>query len=136
MPTTTRPQRLLVTLLAFSLGFGGLAPAAQAGMIGTDEVAASQGLVTAADRRIRLRALLARDDVAAALAERGVGPAQARLRVDALTDAEAARLLAEIDSAPAGAGDLLGTLALVFVILVFTDILGYTHLFPFIHSTR
>jgi len=45
-------------------------------------------------------------------------------------------LAAEIDQAPAGASELIGTLALVFVVLLFTDILGYTHIFPFVKPIR
>jgi hypothetical protein len=104
--------------------------------VSTEDVAAAQGVVTVAARRAQLSAALERDDVAAALSERGVSPEQARARVAALTDAEAVRLAEEIDRAPAGAGELVGTLALVFVILLFTDILGYTHIFPFIKSKR
>ena len=70
------------------------------------------------------------------LVEHGVSVDQARLRVGALTDAEVARLAAEIDKAPAGASELIGTVILVFVLLVFTDILGYTRIFPFIKSNR
>ena len=109
---------------------------AQAGMVSTEQVAASQGLVTAAGQRARLMQMLDRADVVAALAERGVGIAQARDRVAALTDAEAVQLAAQIDAAPAGASELIGTVALVFVLLVFSDILGYTHIFPFIHPAR
>ena len=74
--------------------------------------------------------------MSAALAERGVNLVQARERIAALTDAEVSVLAAEIDQAPAGASELIGTLVLVFVVLLFTDILGYTHIFPFVKPIR
>lgn len=133
----TRTRRFIATFVAACIGFGGLAQSAQAGgLIGAEQVAASEGLRSAADHRARLLATLERDDVAAALVARGVSVEQARLRVAALSDAEAAQLAAEIDKAPAGASELVGTVALVFVLLIFTDILGYTRIFPFIKSNR
>jgi hypothetical protein len=59
---------------------------------------------------------------------------QAKARIAALTDAEAAQLAAQIDSLPAG-GDPLGALIsavlIVFLVLLLTDILGFTKVFPF-----
>jgi hypothetical protein len=88
------------------------------------------------DARAQLLAVLERADVAAALVERGVSVEQARERVAALTDAEAAGLVAEIDRAPAGGNEIIGTLILVFVVLVFSDILGFTRIFPFLRPAR
>lgn len=133
----TRTRRCIATFVAVCIGFGGLVQTARAGgLISAEQVAASGGLRTAADHRARLLASLERADVAAALVERGVSVDEARLRVAALSDAEAARLGAEIDQVPAGASELIGTVILVFVLLVFTDILGYTRIFPFIKSNR
>jgi hypothetical protein len=133
----TRTRRCIATFVAACVGFGGLAQTAQAGgLISAEQVAAGVGLRTPTDHRAQLLAVLERDDVAAALVEHGVSLDQARLRVAALTDAEAARLAAEIDQAPAGASELIGTLVLVFVLLVFSDILGYTRIFPFIKPIR
>ena len=72
----------------------------------------------------------------AALSERGVDPAQVRARVAALTDAEAAQLLQQIDAAPAGASDVLGVIVFIFVLLLVTDVLGFTKVFPFTRSIR
>jgi len=41
----------------------------------------------------------------------------------------------KLDSLPAG-GDVIGALVLVFVILLVTDILGYTKVFPFTRSVK
>lgn len=83
----------------------------------------------------RVQALLARDEVRAALAERGVAPAQLQARVDALTDDEARELAKRLDQAPAG-GDVLGILFTVFIVLLVTDILGLTKVFPFTRPIR
>lgn len=133
----TRTRRLIATFVAACMSYGSLAQTAQAGgLISTEQVAASQGLRSAADQRAQLHATLERADVLAALAERGVSIEQARARVAALTDAEATRLADEIDKAPAGASELIGTVALVFVLLLFSDILGFTRIFPFVKPIR
>lgn len=84
----------------------------------------------------RVNALLARDDVRAALAERGVDAAQVEARVAALSDDEARLLAQRLDQLPAGASDVLGILFAVFIILLITDILGLTKVFPFTRSVR
>jgi hypothetical protein len=109
---------------------------AQSALIGTEQVAAAQGVHTATAQRLQLEATLARADVAAGLAERGVSAEQALARVAALTDDEVAQVAHAIDTAPAGAGDLLGTIVFIFVVLLITDILGFTKIFPFTRSIR
>ena len=128
-------RRFLATLLAASLGLAGFSGGALAAppMISTERVAASLGLAPLPDPHARMLAALDRADVAKALADRGVSLAQARARIAALSDFEAARLAADIDRSPAGAGELIGSLILIFVALMFTDIMGYTHIFPFLH---
>jgi hypothetical protein len=79
---------------------------------------------------------LQRADVVAGLRERGVDPAQAQARVDALSDAEVIAVAERIDSAPAGASDVLGVIVFIFVLLLITDILGFTKIFPFTRSVR
>ena len=84
----------------------------------------------------RVNALLARDDVRAALAERGVDAAQVEARVAALSNDEARLLADRLDQLPAGASDVLGVLFAIFIILLITDILGLTKVFPFTRSVR
>jgi hypothetical protein len=128
----TKPRRLLALCLALSLGFVQSVQAVE--LISAEQVVQR---MQSSQLHERLHAALERSDVAAALAERGVSVEQARERVAALTDAEATWLLAEIDKAPAGAsGELIGTLILVFVVLVFSDILGFTRIFPFLRPAR
>lgn len=131
----TRSRRLLALLTAASLGWAGTFHSAQAALIGTAEVAAVAA-PAAGQGHARLNEVLSRADVAAALQARGVSLEQARERVAALTDAEAAHVAAQIDSAPAGAADVLGTIIFIFVLLLITDILGFTKIFPFTRSVR
>jgi hypothetical protein len=84
----------------------------------------------------RIAAALERDDVRAQLAARGVSLGEARARIAALTDAEAADLAARIDALPAGGVDVLGVALVVFLVLLLTDILGYTKIFPFTRPAR
>jgi hypothetical protein len=98
-------------------------------LIGAEQVMATQG------GRAQLEQTLQRADVVAALQARGVSVDAARDRVAALTDAEAAQVAAQIDQAPAG-GDVLGTIVFIFVVLLITDILGFTKIFPFTRSIR
>ena len=94
---------------------------------------AHAGLVTTegALQRERVAALLERADVQAALAARGVTAGAAQSRVAAMSDAEVGELAARIDELPAGGIGILGAALIVFLVLLLTDILGYTKVFPF-----
>jgi hypothetical protein len=105
---------------------------AQAGMVSSAESMASAAQT---DARAKVSALLARDDVRAGLAERGLSAEQAQDRVKSMSDEEVASLAGRIDQAPAG-GDILGLLFTVFIILLVTDILGLTKVYPFTRSVR
>lgn len=137
----TRIRRLITTFAASSLCFAGMMHSAQATLIGTEQVARSQVATAPAARsaeeaRALVDATLQRADVVAALRERGVDPAQAQARVDALSDAEVVAVADRIDAVPAGAADVLGTIVFIFLLLLITDILGFTKIFPFTRSIR
>lgn len=114
-------KRLLSSLLIVCLA--GLGLPVQAGMLPVD-----------ADR-VHIYSVLDREDVRTQLEARGVNPADVKARVAAMTDEEAAQLAGQIDSLPAG-GDVLGVLLTVFIVLLITDILGFTKIFPFTRSIR
>ncbi len=126
----TKPVSHLVVvgLLALSLHI----PAAQASMIGTEAVIDSAQVQ---QDRARLHEALNRDDVKAELIARGVNPAQVQARVDSLTDQEVQTLAAKMDQMPAG-GDALGLLVFVFLVLLITDILGFTNVYPFVKHPK
>jgi hypothetical protein len=111
-------RRLIASLLILSLA---TPLPLHAGMVATESVL---------DRE-RIANFVERADIQARLQAHGVNPADVKARVAALTDAEAAELAANIDSLPAGGVSLLGAILLVFLVLLLTDILGYTKVFPF-----
>jgi hypothetical protein len=131
-----RTTRWITSLAAACLSFAGFMQSAQATLVTTEQVAASVGVRSATAQRDLVEATLARADVAAGLAERGVSVEQARARVAALTDDEVAVVAHTIETAPAGASDVLGILLTIFIILLVTDILGLTKVFPFTRSVR
>ena len=120
-----RPVSLFVAITFLTLSL--YTPATQAAMVTTSEVI-STGAATAA--RTQLQTNLLRTEVQQALIEQGVNPQDVQARIDSLSDDEATQLASEIDVAPAG-GDVLGTIVFVFLVLVITDILCLTNLFPF-----
>ena len=121
-------KRCLARLLIVCTVTLGMPLPASAEIVTTDQLYASA-------ERDRVRSFLDRADVQAQLQSLGVDPAAARARVDALTDDEAAQIAGHIDQLPAG-GSILGVLFAVFIILLITDILGLTKVFPFTRSVR
>jgi hypothetical protein len=120
-------RRLVSIVVIVSMLGMGLPMSAQAGMLPTDAAVTNPV-------KERIVSLIERSDVRAQLESLGVNPADAKARVAALTDDEAAQLAAKIDNLPAGAdaaGALIGALLIVFIVLLITDILGVTHVFPF-----
>lgn len=106
---------------------------AQAAMIGTSQVlAAERGSLD----RDRLRSLLEREDLQRQLAAMGIDVQQARDRVATLTDAEVAQLNQRVGALPAGGDTVLGVFVLLLLILVITDLLGVTDVYPFVHPAK
>ena len=123
----SRFRRILAATLIVSLTGAGLP--AQAGMLPTDTV-----LKQSSSARERIASALERRDVRTQLEALGVNPADVSARVAALSDDEAAQLATRIDQLPAGGdgvGAVVGALVLIFIVLLITDILGLTHVFPF-----
>ena len=119
-------RRWIAGVLVLSLA---LPLPAQAGMLATD---AALG----AAQRDRITRLLDRADVQSRLEAYGVKAGDVKARVAALTDDEAAQLAARIDELPAGGVGIIGALVLIFVVLLLTDILGFTKIFPFTKPIR
>ena len=125
-------KRLVASLLIASTTMMGLPMTAQAGIVPTED--AIQAPAASAARE-RVAAFLQSEDIANAIQAQGVTSQAALERVNAMTDAEVGQLAQRIDRAPAG-GDVLGLLFTVFIILLVTDILGLTKVFPFTRSAR
>jgi len=123
---------LVVLAFAFSISW----VPAHAAMVSTAEI------LKQSERNLdreRLRMLLDRSEVRAQLEAWGVNSEEAKARVDSLTDQEIAEMTAQIDQMPAG-GSALGTVVfaalIAFLVLLVTDILGYTDIFPFIKKGK
>jgi hypothetical protein len=88
--------------------------------------------------RHNINQILVREDVQKVLRAQGISPEEAEARINALSDAEVLALEKRLEQLPAG-GDGFGTivfaLLFVFVVLLVTDILGYTDVFPFVKKT-
>jgi hypothetical protein len=98
--------RLLVVLMVWTPY-----QVAQAGMIGTDQVATTSSQVD----RSAVLSFVSRADVASQLQSMGLDAASAKDRVAAMSDAEVSYLAGRINSLPAGA-DTAGIILLILVI--------------------
>jgi hypothetical protein len=109
---------------------------ARAAMVGTETVL---NVVQEQNDRERLRNFFDRRDVQAAMGAQGIDPAEAKARVDCLSDIEVANIAGRLDQLPAG-GDgvsmFIGASVFIFVLLLITDLLGLTHVFPFVNHPR
>lgn len=125
-------KRLIASLLIASTTLMGLPLTANAGIV-SSETTLTAGAAEA--NRDRVNTFLARADVRQAMEARGVDSANALERVQSMSDAEVSQVAGRIDQAPAG-GEILGVLFTIFIILLVTDILGLTKVFPFTRSAR
>ena len=117
---------LIVCLTAASLPFS-----AQARIVSTEETSSA----VSSSQRDTVTRFLARDDVRQAMLAQGLSIDAASARVAAMSDAEVSQLAGRVGQAPAG-GDVLGILFTVFIVLLVTDIMGLTKVFPFTRSVR
>jgi len=127
-----KPVGLFLAVFLFIIS--GPCQSAMAAMIGTESVINTD---RAQNAREYLNSLLAREDVRNALVSQGIDPREAKNRLDSLTDEEATRVADQLQELPAG-GDfftaLLIVALIVFLVLLVTDITGYTDIFPFVKS--
>ncbi len=129
-----RPIACLVILSLFS--FTIISAPAHAVMINTAEILNQKQQDFA---RKRLHMLLDRSEVRKHLETWGVNPEEAKARVDSLTDQEIVKIAARIDHLPAGGngiGTIVGAALLIFLVLLITDILGLTDIFPFVKAQK
>ena len=125
-------NRWTCRVLIVCMPAAGLPLPALAGIVSTEQISSALA-------RDHIKNFIDRTEVRAQFEALGVDANAARARVDALTDAEAGELASRIDQLPAG-GDGFGTvlvvLLVVFLVLLITDILGLTKVFPFTKSIR
>ncbi|HSO44698.1 MAG TPA: PA2779 family protein [Rhodoferax sp.] len=128
-------KKFVSTGLIVCITAAGLPFSAQARIVATEEITAPAAGSTLSDSRATVNRFLARDEVRQAMLGQGVTSQAALERVAAMSDSEVAQLAGRIDQAPAG-GDVLGVLFTVFIVLLITDIMGLTKVFPFTRSVR
>ncbi|MCK5157546.1 MAG: PA2779 family protein [Candidatus Heimdallarchaeota archaeon] len=118
---------VIVALSTFSI----ISAPAHAAMVNTAEIL-KQNQQNLARKRINM--FLDRSEVHKHLVAWGVNPEEAKARVDSLTDQEIEKIAARIDQLPAGGGlgAIVGAALIVFIVLLVTDILGFTDVFSFV----
>jgi hypothetical protein len=125
-----KPVSVLMTLLLFMLAVPYQSVFAE--IIETEQVISQIGGQQA---RNYLSQILVRKDVQSALIANGIDPIEAKARIDSLADAEVQKLYHHFKNLPAGGSDfgiIIGALLVVFIVLLVTDILGYTNVFTFV----
>ena len=93
----------------------------------------------AEDARDYLKSLISRNDIRKSLLAKGIDPDEAKIRVESLTDSEAIAIADQIEQLPAGGGAIgviVGAALIIFLVLLVTDILGYTDVFPFVNKHK
>ncbi|MFQ5581806.1 MAG: PA2779 family protein [Mariprofundaceae bacterium] len=120
---------MIVSMLMISLPM----PHAYAAMVGTEQVVQAQSTGHAHDQ---IMVFLEQAEVQQQLQALGVAPDDAKARVASLTESEMNMLANRIEQLPAG-GDVVGTIAgvilIIFLVLLFTDIIGVTDVFSFVN---
>jgi len=131
-------KRLTSATVAASVLSSSLWTSVQASTISTQAAAQEQTVSPQAADQARVSVLqtLQREDLRQALLNKGVNPDDVQARVNSLNDEEVLALSDQLEQAPAGASDVLGALVFIFVLLLVTDILGLTKVFPFTRSIR
>ena len=107
---------------------------AQAKMVTTDQVIEQSA---ASHDRDQVRDFLLREDVQQQLTQLGVDPAEAAERVAGLSDEEVRQIVGQLDELPAGEGGvgvIVGAILIVFLVLLITDLLGLTDVYPFVNK--
>ncbi|MEE8226781.1 MAG: PA2779 family protein [Kiloniellales bacterium] len=105
---------------------------ANAEMVTTDTVI--QQYNSTEDRTLVMDFML-REDVQQQLTLLGVDPEEAARRVASLSDEEIQGIAGRLEEMPAGEGAvgiIVGAVVIIFIILLVTDLLGLTDVFPFV----
>ena len=125
-----RRCRFLTALLTVSILFVSVQPAANAAIVSTSELVATEQ--SKIGREYLLNSL-EREEVRTALTSQGVDLEMAKQRVSSMTDEEIRALNQKMDEMPAGGG-VVGVVVIVFLVLIITDLVGWTDVFPFVNK--
>jgi hypothetical protein len=120
---------LAVVMFVISMPLG----VANAALVSTEQVLAR---ADGAGDRTRVLAFLERAEVREQIVALGVDPNEAAARVRALSDAQVRDIAGQLDQLPAGqsaVGAVVGAILIIFLVLLVTDLLGLTNVFPFVN---
>jgi hypothetical protein len=111
-------------------------PRAQAALVTSQDLSTQR---SAAADRARINDLMAREDIQREFKNQGISPQEAQARVNSMTDQEISQVVGRLDQLPAGqsaVGAIIGAAVLIFIVLLITDIVGWTRVFPFTRAQR
>lgn len=114
---------LIFAVLALHLPMRG----ANAAMLGTESAIEQAQTV---QNRERVETFMARADVQTQLEKMGIKADDATSRVAAMTDDEINQVAGKLDTLPAGGVEVWAILLIILVVLIITDFLGWTKIFP------
>ncbi len=106
-------------------------PVARAAMVSTEQVISEDA---ATEDRERVINFLGREDVRREMEALGIDPEEAAARAKALSDEEIAQITNKLDETAVGqdaVAAIVGAVVLIFIILMITDLLCWTRVFPF-----
>ncbi len=108
-------------------------PMARGAIVPTEQLLSEDA---ATQDREQVMNFLAREDVRREIEALGIDPEEAAARAKALSDADIAQIANKLDETAAGQnglGAIVGAVVLIFIILLITDLLCLTTVFPFTH---
>jgi len=127
------PKRAVAAAMALLMAMTSMPiGVAQAEMVTTDQVIEQ---VNPPEDRTRVMGFMLRDDVQQQLTILGVDPEEAARRVASLSDEEIQQIAGRLEEMPAGeggVGPIVGAILIIFLVLLVTDLLGLTDVFPFV----
>lgn len=129
-------MKILKLILAFILSITLLTQTSLAQMASTELLFEETVIPSSKEKVLQFTA---REDVVKILRKMDVNPEMIEKRVAAMTDEEASEIAQKINTLPAGSGvieSIVGAAILVFLVLLITDILGFTKVFPFTRTIR
>ena len=123
-------------VLSFILSITLLAQASWAQMASTELLFERSVTVSSKEKVIQFTA---REDVAKILGQMDVDPKMIEARIASMTDEEISKIAYQIGTLPAGGsavGSIVGAAVFIFIVLLITDILGFTKVFGFTRTVR
>ncbi|MEE9367056.1 MAG: PA2779 family protein [Dehalococcoidales bacterium] len=106
-------------------------PVVHAAMVSTEQVIREDA---ATENRERVMTFLAREDMRREMEALGIDPEEATARTKALSDEEITRIANKLDEMAVGqsaVAAVIGAAVFIFIVLLITDILCLTDVFPF-----